>query len=156
MWQVFIIWLPDTYWRPLVSSHRLRIMPWVECQGTSPMISHQSAGNKPLPEPMLTLSHFAIWRHQATMRYTPSTNEKSRSPRDNQLASLRLQISAWTNCVPNVCKMYQNKRLLIMSTDMPNAFHGLHNDVMKCEHFSHYWPLVRGIHRSPVNSPHKG
>ena len=90
------------------------------------------------------------------MRYTPSPNEKSRSPRDNQLASLRLQISAWTNCVPNVCKMYKNKRLLVMSTDMPNAFHGLHNDVMKCEHFSHYWPLVRGIHRSPVNSPHKG
>ena len=22
--------------------------------------------------------------------------------------------------------------------------------------FSHYWPCVRGIHRSPVNSPHKG
>ena len=22
--------------------------------------------------------------------------------------------------------------------------------------FSRYWPLVRGIHRSPVNSPHKG
>ena len=24
------------------------------------------------------------------------------------------------------------------------------------EHFPRYWPLVRGIHRSPVNSPHKG
>ena len=24
------------------------------------------------------------------------------------------------------------------------------------ETFSHYWPFVRGIHRSPVNSPHKG
>ena len=23
------------------------------------------------------------------------------------------------------------------------------------KHFSRYWPLVRGIHRSPVNSPHK-
>ena len=24
------------------------------------------------------------------------------------------------------------------------------------EHFPHYWPFVRGIHRSLVNSPHKG
>ena len=31
-----------------------------------------------------------------------------------------------------------------------------HNDVIKWKHFSRYWPYVRGIHRSPVNSPHKG
>ena len=24
------------------------------------------------------------------------------------------------------------------------------------ENFPRYWPFVRGIHRSPVNSPHKG
>ena len=30
------------------------------------------------------------------------------------------------------------------------------DDVMKWKHFPHYWPFVRGIHRSPVNSPHKG
>ena len=24
------------------------------------------------------------------------------------------------------------------------------------KHFPRYWPFVRGIHRSPVNSPHKG
>ena len=29
-------------------------------------------------------------------------------------------------------------------------------DVIKREHFPRYWPFVRGIHRSPVNSPHKG
>ena len=32
----------------------------------------------------------------------------------------------------------------------------LHDDVMKWKHFPRYWPFVRGIHRSPVNSPHKG
>ena len=26
----------------------------------------------------------------------------------------------------------------------------------KWKPFPHYWPFVRGIHRSPVNSPHKG
>ena len=32
----------------------------------------------------------------------------------------------------------------------------LHDDVMKWKHFPRYWPFVRGIHRWPVNSPHKG
>ena len=31
-----------------------------------------------------------------------------------------------------------------------------HDDVIKWEHFPRYWPFVRGIHRSPANSPHKG
>ena len=31
-----------------------------------------------------------------------------------------------------------------------------HGDVIKWKHFPRYWPVVRGIHRSPVNSPHKG
>ena len=31
-----------------------------------------------------------------------------------------------------------------------------HDDVIKWNHFQRYWPFVRGIHRSPVNSPHKG
>ena len=29
------------------------------------------------------------------------------------------------------------------------------DDVIKWKHFPRYWPFVRGIHRSPVNSPHK-
>ena len=32
----------------------------------------------------------------------------------------------------------------------------LHDDVIKWKHFPGYRPLVRGIHRRPVNSPHKG
>ena len=34
--------------------------------------------------------------------------------------------------------------------------HGKHGDVIKWKHFKRYWPFVWGIHRSPVNSPHKG
>ena len=30
------------------------------------------------------------------------------------------------------------------------------DDVIKWQHFPRYWPFVQGIHRSPVNSPHKG
>ena len=32
----------------------------------------------------------------------------------------------------------------------------VHDDVIKWKHFPRYWPFVREIHRSPVNSPHKG
>ena len=31
-----------------------------------------------------------------------------------------------------------------------------HDDVIKWKHFPRYWPFVRGIRRSPVNSPHNG
>ena len=32
----------------------------------------------------------------------------------------------------------------------------VHDDVIRWKHFPRYWPFVPGIHRSPVNSPHKG
>ena len=32
----------------------------------------------------------------------------------------------------------------------------VHDDIIKWKHFPRYWPFVRGIHRSLVNSPHKG
>ena len=39
------------------------------------------------------------------------------------------------------------------STRMVNKFH---DGVIKWKHFPHHWLFVRGIHQSPVNSPHKG
>ena len=33
--------------------------------------------------------------------------------------------------------------------------HNNHDDVNKWEHFPRHWPFVRGIHQSPVDSPHK-
>ena len=38
----------------------------------------------------------------------------------------------------------------------PRCVNSCHDDVIKWKHFPHDWPFVRGIHRSPVNSPHKG
>ena len=37
-----------------------------------------------------------------------------------------------------------------------HVFRWDHGDVIKWVHFPRNWPFVRGIHRSPVNSPHKG
>ena len=36
------------------------------------------------------------------------------------------------------------------------AFNRTHYDVIKWKSIPRYWPFMRGIHRSPVNSPHKG
>ena len=38
---------------------------------------------------------------------------------------------------------------------MGNGAGWSHDDVIKWKHFPRYWPFVRGIHRSPVDSPHK-
>ena len=38
----------------------------------------------------------------------------------------------------------------------PSRFTVAHDDVIKWKHFPRYLPFVRGIHRSPVNPPHKG
>ena len=37
-----------------------------------------------------------------------------------------------------------------------DSYKNIHDDVIKWKHFPRHWPFVRGIHRSPVNSPHKG
>ena len=42
--------------------------------------------------------------------------------------------------------------ILEMNLKITNSY----DDVIKWKHFPRYWPFVRGIHRSPVNSPHKG
>ena len=40
--------------------------------------------------------------------------------------------------------------------DVHVSFSSRHDDVIKLKHFQRNWPFVRGIHRSPMNSPHKG
>ena len=43
--------------------------------------------------------------------------------------------------------------LVLLSTNtMASLFH---EDVIKWKHFPRYWPFVRGIHRSPLDFPHK-
>ena len=38
---------------------------------------------------------------------------------------------------------------------MESPDHNWNDDVIKWKQFPRYWPFVRGIYRSPVNSPHK-
>ena len=50
-----------------------------------------------------------------------------------------MQPSYLHKCVPTLSKLFH-----------------WHDDVMKWKHFPCSWPFVWGIHRSPVNFPHKG
>ena len=47
-----------------------------------------------------------------------------------------------------------SSRNLLQTTHITTVIH--HDDVIKWKHFPRYCPFVRGIHWSPVNSPHKG
>ena len=55
-----------------------------------------------------------------------------------------LSLSDNSSLEVNVIKVYLVLSYLISS------------NLIKWKHFPRYWPFVRGIHRSPVNSPHKG
>ena len=63
--------------------------------------------------------------------------------------------SVVTNCQKG---KYVHGTMCVIIDELPhrNVETGLHDDVIKWKHFPRYWPFVRGIHRSPVNSPHKG
>ena len=54
----------------------------------------------------------------------------------------------WTP-VDFIRKLYRRREYLKLLSSV-------HDDVIKWKDFPRYWPFVRGIHRSLVNSPHKG
>ena len=45
---------------------------------------------------------------------------------------------------------------LVLTLALALALARFHDDVIKWKHFPRYWSFVQEIHRSPVNSPHKG
>ena len=64
-----------------------------------------------------------------------------------------------------ILRLRDTKSYAETSVRLVNRYHGfcrptfnshLHDDVIKRKNFPRYWPFVWGIHRSPVNSPHKG
>ena len=62
---------------------------------------------------------------------------------------LRHRLATWISLVG--FSMIGNRN--IFKTDWEED---THDDVIKWKDFLRYWSFVRGIHRSPVNSPHKG
>ena len=80
----------------------------------------------------------------------------------NQALSV-LAHGGWDGIAHREAGIYQvlNKKLFHPGGHHWDHYLGLslsevHDDLIKWKHFPRYWPFVRGIHRSPVNSPHKG
>ena len=71
---------------------------------------------------------------------------------------------SWSECfqvcvvIATACLMYQLyiQMLHCHTTALSLDIFAIHDDVIKWKHFPRYWPFVRGLHRSPVNLPHKG
>ena len=69
-----------------------------------------------------------------------------------------VRINKTLRCLESIAPVWDFRNL--PGQVIPSQFHPLlyfpHDDVIKWKYFPRYWPFVRGIHRSPVNSPHKG
>ena len=72
----------------------------------------------------------------------------------DSLANEKLQAVTWTTDDPALGRSICGTGLCIATAT--SALSQDHDDVIKWKYFSRYWPFVRGIHRWPVNSPHKG
>ena len=67
--------------------------------------------------------------------------------------------SAGANRVPIVPEdsgSHRHRDTNFVPHEIKIVFRVLHDDVIKWRHFPRYWQFGRGIHRSPLNSPHKG
>ena len=53
-------------------------------------------------------------------------------------------------------QIYAKQILQSTSIHMAKEKLYMHDDVIKWKHFPRHWSFVRGIHWSPVDSPHKG
>ena len=53
-------------------------------------------------------------------------------------------------------QLFRKSQNIAIYKYFPNPNNRSHYDVIKWKHFPRYWPFVRGIHWSPVNSPQKG
>ena len=72
-------------------------------------------------------------------------------------AIIRLSWCQWSNAAENEKVIHMDSQRTIPNvTDAMHKVLFIFDDVIKWKHFPRYWPFVQGIHRSPVNSTHKG
>ena len=98
---------------------------------------------------------FSVWFEESNLCVCNTWNIN----RNGALVTPDLMVS-WLICIGVLFFMldYSNRSRL-MSDRLPlfqQMSSPFHDDVIKWKHFPRYWPFVRGIHWSPVNSPHKG
>ena len=100
-------------------------------------------GPKLLYEPILEYCLIYHWEQTSVKSYTKFMHFHSRKNIRNVVWKMAAILSR-PQCVKLIGLHLKRKK------------YGPHDDVMKSKHFPRYWPFVRGIPRSSVNSPHKG
>ena len=85
---------------------------------------------------------------------TPITTQK-KLPKQFNVLSIRAGKSSKIMPLFRVVKLPTTHLSLMGLTRESFITDGHDDDVIKWKHFQRYWSFVRGIHRSPVNSPHK-
>ena len=67
-----------------------------------------------------------------------------------------LKIICWPKTLKKTCLILKSINTVPVEDRASEITVMAHDDVIKWKHFPLYWPFVMGIHRSPVDSPHKG
>ena len=102
---------------------------------------------------------WAKWRHYMGSNELSNGEIKERGFGSPQTWTLNISLNC-REATHNIVR-YEHKNINLRTADnqrspsfryLPNT----HDDVIKWKYFPRNWPFVRGIHRSPVNSPHKG
>ena len=108
---------------------------------------------KPLPTPLLTqiFVNPDLCRHMASLVHNELI-AVALSRLTNSATTKKISCLLWSQqCA---CRWLSNWATHLQVLWQPISVS--YDDIIKWKHFPRYWPFVRGIHRSPVNSPHKG
>ena len=70
-----------------------------------------------------------------------------------RITSLALGQSYQPRCYWCDSEEYDCKQICLNDNDISHCW--IHDDVIKWKHVRRYWPSVRGIHRTPMDYPHK-
>ena len=103
---------------------------------------------------LICLHHNVSWKFNVSYIRVPWHRRAHKSrlmgpPGESLIIFLgRYHTNAWCVLEPFHARMGHIPRWPLLGS--------FHDDVIRWKHFPCYWPFVRGIHRSPVNSPHKG
>ena len=138
------------------------------------IVAWRRPGDNPLSEPMVIslLTHICVTRPQCVKQRTYLAKCIILHAFINAVLPISFSYICLENCFNKAS--FKNVQYLpapSLHGNVERIFSAIHqwtqalfndrtgvsqDDVIKWKHFPRYWPFVRGIHRSPVNSPHKG
>ena len=99
---------------------------------------------------MIWYSRKHLWMQMTYIQYRQKYGISGKHNRNSCIFRFVLVEMAWHQ--PQIMDVMDEK----CNLQCPKLKIHIHDDVIKWKLFPRYWPFVRGIHRSPVNSPHKG